>query len=72
MCGNAAWMASSKPVRPSVQAMRISRTPRFFRSVITVVQNRADSPAVAVSSGVLASQIPRTCLSPSASMPTAR
>jgi hypothetical protein len=29
------------------------------------------SPAVAVSGGVLASQMPRTCFSPSASTPTA-
>jgi putative transposase len=34
-------------------------------------QKRADSPAVAVSGGVLASQMPSTCFSPSPSMPTA-
>ena len=39
---------------------------------MTLAQNRAPSPAVAVSGGVLASQMPSTCFSPSASMPTAR
>ena len=65
-------MASSNPASPSQQAIRLSRTPLFFRSAITLPQNRAPSPAVAVSGSVLASQIPRTCFSPSASIPTAR
>ena len=38
---------------------------------MTESQNRAPSPAVAVSGAVLASQMPSTCFSPSASTPTA-
>ena len=64
-------MASSNPASPSQQAIRMSRTPLFFRSVMTEFQNRAPSPAVAASGAVLASQMPRTCFSPSASIPTA-
>ena len=45
--------------------------PRLRRSAVTLAQNLPDSPAVAVSGGVLASQIPSTCFSPSASTPTA-
>ena len=47
-------------------------TPRLRRSVITLPQNRAPSPAGASSSAVLASQMPSTCFSPSPSMPAAR
>ncbi len=72
VCGNAAQMASSNPSRPSQQAMRMSQTPRLRRSAVTLAQKRAPSPAVAVSSGVLASQMPSTCFSPSVSMPAAR
>ena len=64
-------MASSNPASPSQQAIRMSRTPRLRRSVMTEFQNRAPSPAVAVSGAVLASQMPSTCFSPSPSMPTA-
>ena len=42
-------MASSNPASPSQQAMRMSRTPRLRRSAMTEPQNRAPSPAVAVS-----------------------
>src|ERR1700735_1034277 len=68
--GNAEWIASSKPASPSQQAMMMSRTPRLRRSADPEAQNRADSPAVASSSGVLAIQMPSTCLSPSASTPS--
>jgi hypothetical protein len=50
----------------------MSLTPRFFRSAITEAQNRAPSPAAVSPAGVLASQMPRMCFSPSQSMPTAR
>jgi hypothetical protein len=56
VAGKAVWMASSNPARPSQQAMRMSRTPRLRRSAVTLAQNRPDLPAVALSSGVLASQ----------------
>ena len=69
--GNAPVMASSNPVSPSQQAIRMSRTPRLRRSAMTQPQNRAPSPAVAASGAVLASQMPSTCFSPSASMPIA-
>ena len=36
-------IASGKPVRPSVQTNRMSLTPRFRSSVITLVQKRAPS-----------------------------
>ena len=35
----------------------MSRTPRLRRSAVTLAQNRPDSPAVADSGGVLASQM---------------
>ena len=50
----------------------MSRTPRFFRSAMTARQNPAPSPAAADSGAVLATQMPSTCFSPSASIPTAR
>ena len=69
--GNAAVTALAKPASPSTQAMRTSRTPRLRRSAVTLPQKRAPSPAVALSGGVRASQIPSTCFSPSASTPIA-
>jgi hypothetical protein len=70
VCGNAAVMASSNPVRPSTQAMRMSVTPRLRRSAVTLRQKAAPSPVGP--SEALGTQMPRTCLSPSVSIPTAR
>ena len=39
--GNTASMAEENPVRLSVQAIKISSTPRFFKLLRTVAQNLA-------------------------------
>src|ERR1700686_835122 len=41
--GNTPLMASVKPLRLSVQAIRISSTPLAFKSVSTLIQKEADS-----------------------------
>src|SRR5581483_1982366 len=68
---NAPVMAASNPASPSQQAIRMSRTPRFFRPAMTARQNPAPSPAVPSPGIVLATQMPSTCFSPSPSMPVA-
>src|SRR4051794_12288151 len=42
-CGNTETAASGNPVRPSPHRMRMSRTPRAFKSLRTFSQNRAPS-----------------------------
>src|SRR4051794_9121265 len=42
--GNTVFTASGSPLRPSQTTKNTSRTPRFFRSVNTFIQNFADSP----------------------------
>ena len=62
-CGQVASIASGKPVSPSQQTISVSRTPRLRSSAQTPAQNFAPSLAW--------TQIPRTCLTPSRSTPTA-
>jgi hypothetical protein len=56
-------MASGKPVRPSQHTISTSLTPRLASSAHTDAQNFAPSLAW--------TQMPRTCLTPSMSTPTA-
>ena len=56
-----AWIAASNPVKLSVQAMKISSTPRFFRLLSTVAQHLALSFS--------STHMPRTSFRPSWSTP---
>ena len=62
--GNTAVIASGNPFSPSTTAIRMSQTPRFLISVITLSQNFAPS--------LCSIQIPRMSLVPSGSTPSAR
>ena len=64
VAGNATSMASERPLRPSTTAIRISATPRAFRSLNTLSQNLAPS--------VCSIQIPSTSRVPSGRTPRAR
>ena len=57
-------IASGKPLIPSTQPIKMSRTPRFLSSVNTCSQNLAPS--------LLAAHIPNTSLLPSTLIPRAR
>ena len=63
VCGQVASIASGNPVSPSQQTIRTSWIPRLRSSAHTPAQNFAPSLAC--------TQIPRTCLIPSGSTPTA-
>jgi hypothetical protein len=42
--GHTVFTESGSPLRPSQTTKNTSPTPRFFRSVSTLIQNFADSP----------------------------
>ena len=60
--GNTPLIASGNPFRPSTTAIRMSSTPRFFNSFMTLSQNLAPSRS-ARSKG-------RACLVPPGVMPS--
>ena len=62
--GQVAMIASGRPLSPSQQTNRTSLTPRLRSSVSTPAQNRDPS--------AVPSQMPSTCLNPSASTPVTR
>src|ERR1700756_4473578 len=64
VAGKTAPRASGMPLRPSVTAIRISATPRVFRSLKTFIQNLAPS--------VFSIQMPRISRVPSGNTPNAR
>src|SRR4051812_32189939 len=47
VCGKTAWMASLKPVKPSMQATKMSSTPCACKSLTTLSQKLAPFTAVA-------------------------
>src|ERR1700742_3549006 len=55
VCGHTFATTSGRPLRPSQTRKNTSRTPRFFRSISTLIQNLAPSPPVPIHS-------PRTVL----------
>ena len=61
--GKTASIASGKPLRPSTQQIRMSRTPRCFSSVRTCIQNF--EPSVAWNHMPSTSRLP-SMLTPSA------
>ena len=61
--GQVASIASGRPVSPSQHTISTSATPRLASSAHTRAQKEAPSSAC--------TQIPRTCLTPSMSTPTA-
>ncbi len=64
VAGNTAASASGMPFRPSVTAIRMSATPRVFKSLKTFIQNFAPSlPSI---------HSPRMSRVPSGSTPSAR
>jgi hypothetical protein len=64
--GQTTLIASGSPVSPSQHTMHTSATPRPFTSDRTESQNFADSPVAGPT------HRPRTCFSPSQSIPMAR